>query len=797
MQREWSVRQHTRASSADSCNQVGAQHIYERFCIIGLPPDFDARLEQQNSSLHPEKEDSSAAHRRGREDDGVSGPPYPSCILFTYPSSPPLSRELAASISDFCHPHGITPQALQQDSVDSSLKEIVLDKPHWNRSDYSFVFQMQASDHGGNQDDGPLYGICCYSKEIIQQPSCLISPEGSVNELNKPKLMAPVCYCILSRYPFFDLHFQILHTILSLEKLDQIGDLLDRVSSEEDSVPIVGRLTDGEGRNWSEEQFVEVSSQGKKSSDSSTYETPLVSPTEIHNELEDIGFLSLEQNEFEVAKADQDIQTSDTETPNAPLLPPSTPFFTPAQRSTSQFMRNTTKSDISIEARKMYGSELKNTSNQSRFGRTDWEYSNSGEGQLVDHPNKLELDNLESRMRQVQQLLDQSMATINEQLMQKDTISRLQTSDVSPSSSEEPLVYILNQSNDGSGHIRIGKKDGENANIVSKCILAILSRYYAAQVPDPGERLVLEVNLDSVVSRRNDKEKIGSLDGKETNNGTRLRFAFNRPTFSDVLNDLGLRSEFFLSCSTKSGSNLMEAAQALGAWTVTCLCRTLSLENILTFLTAVLLECRVIVFCPHIGLLTGVVLSLVPLLLPFSWHSLLLPVLPALSPVHLDLLDAPVPYVVGILHKTAEVRSRCGDVVRVNVYKNQVKNSGTPLPSLPQASALADALLGPYTELARLSRTPMIDSKPVHIVTKDQMEVAKWFTVTVQRYLKGLMVDLKGYTITDVSAGAASVQRTSVLLKEPFVDSFSSRDKAFMRQFVETQMFSVYCDAVL
>lgn len=35
------------------------------------------------------------------------------------------------------------------------------------------------------------------------------------------------------------------------------------------------------------------------------------------------------------------------------------------------------------------------------------------------------------------------------------------------------------------------------------------------------------------------------------------------------------------------------------------------------------------VFCPNAGLLSGVVLSLIPLLLPFHWQCLLLPVLPA------------------------------------------------------------------------------------------------------------------------------------------------------------------------
>lgn len=133
--------------------------------------------------------------------------------------------------------------------------------------------------------------------------------------------------------------------------------------------------------------------------------------------------------------------------------------------------------------------------------------------------------------------------------------------------------------------------------------------------------------------------------------------------------------------------------QNLGGWAVAALCRAMSLDNIITFLTAALLErqvstagcfsrlagcagawhglllggqcemsgqaqrrhvschrngyiacmpdspcpasyhpspsCQIVVFCPNAGLLSGVVLSLIPLLLPFHWQCLLLPVLPA------------------------------------------------------------------------------------------------------------------------------------------------------------------------
>ena len=62
---------------------------------------------------------------------------------------------------------------------------------------------------------------------------------------------------------------------------------------------------------------------------------------------------------------------------------------------------------------------------------------------------------------------------------------------------------------------------------------------------------------------------------------------------------------------------------------------------------AALLERQMVVFCPNIGVLSAAVLALVPLMRPFAWQSLLLPVLPVQEKM-LDLLEAPVPFIFGI-----------------------------------------------------------------------------------------------------------------------------------------------------
>ncbi|KAJ0792504.1 putative cDENN domain, tripartite DENN domain, DENN domain lobe protein [Helianthus annuus] len=114
----------------------------------------------------------------------------------------------------------------------------------------------------------------------------------------------------------------------------------------------------------------------------------------------------------------------------------------------------------------------------------------------------------------------------------------------------------------------------------------------------------------------------------------------------------------------------IEEAVSLSNWTTITICRALSLQNILLLLAAVLLEKQVIITSPNLGVLSATVLSLIPMILPFEWQSLFLPVLPGKM---FDFLDAPVPFVnlVGILHKPAN-KMRSNNLVHVNLADNQV-----------------------------------------------------------------------------------------------------------------------------
>jgi hypothetical protein len=92
--------------------------------------------------------------------------------------------------------------------------------------------------------------------------------------------------------------------------------------------------------------------------------------------------------------------------------------------------------------------------------------------------------------------------------------------------------------------------------------------------------------------------------------------------------------------------------------------RTLSLDNILLLLSCVLRESQVLVLCPILSKLSSCLLGLLPLLQPFTWHHLHLPVVPlaplALQPgqpprvLGFQLLQATCPFLLGFPVTDAE-----------------------------------------------------------------------------------------------------------------------------------------------
>ena len=138
-------------------------------------------------------------------------------MLYTYTSilrgagqkSPVLQREI---IPKFCFPKGVTVKTVKRTASLSELSELMQDQPHTASSAHSFVFRMMDETGGGT------YGICIHSEEQVELPPPTQGLTASV-PMGESIETAPICYCLITRCPFVELHFAFLFQVLDYERL--------------------------------------------------------------------------------------------------------------------------------------------------------------------------------------------------------------------------------------------------------------------------------------------------------------------------------------------------------------------------------------------------------------------------------------------------------------------------------------------------------------------------------------------------------------------------------------------------
>ncbi|GFP87242.1 hypothetical protein PHJA_000867900 [Phtheirospermum japonicum] len=145
---------------------------------------------------------------------------------------------------------------------------------------------------------------------------------------------------------------------------------------------------------------------------------------------------------------------------------------------------------------------------------------------------------------------------------------------------------------------------------------------------------------------------------------------------------------------------------------------------------------------------------------------------------------------VGVKNKTTEVQAKLSNVVLVDANRNQVKSP--TIPQLPQHKELYSSLSSYHAKL--VGESYLGKKRPVYECTDVQAEAAKGFLGVLRSYLDSLCSNIRSHTITNVQSNDDKV---SLLLKESFIESYPSRDRPFMKLFVDTQLFSVHTDFVL
>ncbi|KAM7513046.1 hypothetical protein LguiB_011921 [Lonicera macranthoides] len=654
--------------------------LFESMVVVGLHPNCDIQALQKQ--YFGRKSEGSGRFRSalGGQHQSRVEPNLEPQVLFVYPPEKELPLEYKDLLS-FCFPGGVEVHAIERTPSMSELNEILLGQEHLKQSDLSFVFRLQVA------DDSTLYGCCVLVDEIVQKPSGLISMISDEQPfqpaLSRHILTTRRCYCILSRLPLFELHFGVLNSIFTEERLER----LTRNMGDFDLESPIGHIKEENIEEQSGSFPVEhdtddvlnatVEASGSSSSDNVAPQTEEI-PAKRESSV--VSILISEASDTYVGEIMTNKQPVQRRVPNAVL-----PLLRFQQYESSES-----------------SSSLQGSPCEDRTFRSDVD-----EGDMEEASFSGQID-----------------------------------------STEDEILEWAKANNHGS--------------------LQIICEYYKLRCPSRGSTIKFQP-----------LEILQPLE-------------FHRPDETVLL--IAGSTIDLKSCTTSlelaeahSALTVEEEATALSVWAVACICGSLRLEHVLTLFAGALLEKQILVVCSNLGILSAIVLSIIPLIRPYQWQSLLMPILPNDM---LDFLDAPVPYIVGVKNKTTDVQSKLTNSILVDVNKNQVRSS--TIPQLPQHKELFSSLSPYHAKL--VGESYLGKKRPVYECTDVQVEAAKGFLSVLRSYLDSLCSNLRAHTITNVQSNDDKV---SLLLKESFIESFPSRDRPFMKHFVDTQLFSVHTDLVL
>ncbi|KAH8959275.1 hypothetical protein BDL97_06G070700 [Sphagnum fallax] len=690
--------------------------IFEHFVVVGLHPNSNvAATEAAFAKKKTWQRSVEKAEHLSGEVLKFKGPPVPALeaqLLFKYPLGKGLPLK-TKELPDFCFPSGVEARVLERTPSLSELNEIMYGQAHQNRDDQSFVFVLKVA------DNATLYGVCVFVPELVQRAPAFfamntdLSPPRSVR--SRFLVSAPRCYCLLTRLPFFSLHFEVLNSIIAQERLDRITECVNEMSLAEQVPPMVkvgsknisrgGSPAVDDPDGWMESAIPVDSVLGATAAAAG-----LISESEMNS-------FSLRVSGHMSPDTASELASPQSLTPLAQ---------TQREACVGEGVHcETNQGSLSI-SRSQGGMEV-NPEESASNGDMENPLSNANIDKTKDLGSTSSVGTFSLQSGRGHERADSSESIYSN--------SGLENSLPRDDSDEDFGEASLSgqEDTDGSEAVLAWAESNNNNS------LRILCAYRRLPVPMRGDTIQFQPleHLSPITFTRP-----GNLSTRVTGGGVR---------------DLK-------ACQTN-----------------------LELAEVLAMFVGSLLEKQMVVICPNLGVLSAVVLSIKPMIQPYEWQCLLLPILPNKM---LDFLDAPVPFIVGVQHKTAEVRSKSSNLIRVNVYKDKVTMSS--MPQLPRQKELMSALEPYHAKLA--AEKASAKRHPVHQCNGAQISAVEGFLAVLRSYLESLCTNLRSHTITNVQSNNDKV---SLLLKDSFIDSFPPRDQPFIKLFADTQLFAVYTDAVL
>ncbi|KAL0418603.1 UNVERIFIED_CONTAM: hypothetical protein Sradi_1273800 [Sesamum radiatum] len=211
--------------------------LFEHFFVVGIHPD--AKLEAVEDAFIRKKKWEQEMERTETVDFDMRKrwqPSFPTLdpqVLFMYPPGKKFGLRLK-DLAAFCFPGGVKARILERTPSLSELNELVYGQEHLCRDDLSFIFSLKVA------DNATLYGVCLHVQEVVQRPPSIYGASSPLSQLHASSsrclVSAPRCYCILTRVPFFELHYEMLNSIIAQERLNRITKFVNEMALA-DNVP--------------------------------------------------------------------------------------------------------------------------------------------------------------------------------------------------------------------------------------------------------------------------------------------------------------------------------------------------------------------------------------------------------------------------------------------------------------------------------------------------------------------------------------------------------------------------------
>ena len=157
-----------------------------------------------------------------KEQGGIISEPYLQDILYSYPHDACINNELLKTVNLLAFHQGLSPMKFKLDeSVLSQIYEVLFSLYYRNGNSFTSILPSEI-----DQNDFGIYEMSNNDKKNIY--CCFVNfKELGTSKNGAFQLIVPRCYCILTYFPCFELHFEILYKMLAIKRTSRVNNFQD------------------------------------------------------------------------------------------------------------------------------------------------------------------------------------------------------------------------------------------------------------------------------------------------------------------------------------------------------------------------------------------------------------------------------------------------------------------------------------------------------------------------------------------------------------------------------------------